>query len=1315
MVAGNGQWGYNGDGELATSAELKNPIGVAVDSAGNIYIADSYNDRVRKVMVGSHTISTIAGNGYNSSNYSGGYSGDGGPAVYAELFWPQGVALDSAGDVYIADYYNNAIREVTASTGTITTVIGNGAGAAKYECNGDRGDGGPANSARLCWPGGVETDGVGNIYVADSNNYRIRKVIPSALPPTAQTATPLVSVTGGTYGGPQSATISDATPGAAIYLTMDGTTPTSASPGYNGPINVSGTVTVQAIAIAPGYLQSTAVSAAYTITSPPAAVMSTAAGSGVFGFQGTGGPATSAEFGFPAGVAFDSAGNMYIADTNDLVVWMVAANTGLITVVAGNGTAGYSGDGSLATNAQLNYPYGIASDPAGNLYIADFNNHVVRRVDKTTGLISTFAGNGQNGGTGDNGPATTAEMNGPFSVALDSALNVYVADYNNNNVREILKSNGNITTVAGNGGYTDSGDGGLATNAGIENPDAVAIDGTGKLYIADYGGRVRKVTAGIITTVAGNGDYGNSGDGGPATSAEIAPWGLAFDTYNNLYIASDPGAIRMVSAATGNISTVAGAGFCGYSGDGGAAMVAEICNPNQIAFDAKGSLYIADSNNYRVRKVAFALEPPPVGSLEAAIDSKTGSSTIPQADSLLVAGWVADPTDGSPLSNVKVYIDGTSIGTPTLDLPRPDVAAAYNNAAYTNSGYQLVYSVASLTPGTHAVTVVAIDSGGRSTTLGPLTITVTGGSPAGSLEAAIDSKTGSSTIPQTDSLLVAGWVADPTDGSPLSNVKVYIDGTSIGTPTLGLARPDVAAAYGKTAYTNSGYQLVYSVASLSPGTHAVTVVAIDSGGRSTTLGPLTITVTGGSPVGSLEAAIDSKTGSSTIPQTDSLLVAGWVADPTDGAPLSNVKVYIDGTSIGTPTLGLARPDVAAAYGKTAYTNSGYQLVYSVASLSPGTHAVTVVAIDSGGRSTTLGPLTITVTGGPPVGSLEAAIDSKTGSSTIPQADSLLVAGWVADPTDGAPLSNVKVYIDGTSIGTPTLGLARADVAAAYGKPAYTNSGYQLLYSVASLSPGTHAVTVVAIDSGGRSTTLGPLTITVTGGSPVGSLEAAIDSKNGSSTIPQTDSLLVAGWVADPTDGSPLSNVKVYIDGTSIGTPTLGLARPDVAAAYGKTAYTNSGYQLVYSVASLSPGTHAVTVVAIDSGGRSTTLGPLTITVTGGPPVGSLEAAIDSKTGSSTIPQADSLLVAGWVADPTDGAPLSNVKVYIDGTSIGTPTLGLPRPDVAAAYGKTAYTNSGYQLLYSVATLTPGTHAVTVVAIDSGGRSTTFGPLTITVP
>jgi hypothetical protein len=170
----------------------------------------------------------------------------------------------------------------------------------------------------------------------------------------------------------------------------------------------------------------------------------------------------------------------------------------------------------------------------------------------------------------------------------------------------------------------------------------------------------------------------------------------------------------------------------------------------------------------------------------------------------------------------------------------------------------------------------------------------------------------------------------------------------------------------------------------------------------------------------------------------------------------------------------------------------------------------------------------------------------------------------------------------------------------------------------------------------------------------------------------------------------------------------------VAAAYKNAAYTNSGYQLVYSAATFTLGKHSVTVMAIDSGGRSTTLGPLSITVTGGPPFGSLDVAVDSTTGISTIPQTDSLLVRGWVADPVDGAPLSNVKVYIDGNLIGTPTLGLGRPDVAAAYKNAAYTNSGYQLVYSAATFTLGKHSVTVMAIDSGGRSTTLGPYSITV-
>jgi uncharacterized protein (DUF2141 family) len=173
--------------------------------------------------------------------------------------------------------------------------------------------------------------------------------------------------------------------------------------------------------------------------------------------------------------------------------------------------------------------------------------------------------------------------------------------------------------------------------------------------------------------------------------------------------------------------------------------------------------------------------------------------------------------------------------------------------------------------------------------------------------------------------------------------------------------------------------------------------------------------------------------------------------------------------------------VASYFSKPAWANSGFQLTASAGALSIGSHAVTVVAIDSGGRSLTLGPLTITVSGGPPIGNLEVAADSSTGSATVQQTDSLNVRGWVADPEYGSPLGNVKVYIDGNLFGTPTLGLARADVASYFSKPAWANSGFQLTASAGALSIGSHAVTVVAIDSGGRSLTLGPLTITVSGG------------------------------------------------------------------------------------------------------------------------------------------------------------------------------------------------------------------------------------------
>lgn len=368
-VAGSGAfWGPTGDGGPATNAVLLDPSGIAVDSEGNIYVVEGSfsNGDVRMVSAASGVITTVAG-GANNVN-----RGDGGPATSASLgYIVTDVAVDGVGNLYIAIDSDGGIRKVTSDTGIITTVAGGNVGW----CGGLGGDGGPANSAQLCDPVGVSTDSTGNLYIADLGSSRIRKITASAVPPSAPTTMPEFSIAEGTYSSPQLVTITDAAPGASIYLTLDGTTPTSSSQGYFGPIDVTGPVTIKAIAIAQGYLQSDVASAAYTITSPPAAVISTVAGTGVQGFSGVGGAAIDAEIGIPVALALDGAGNLYFTDIQNSVVWMMNAKTGVITTVAGIGTCGYtcgySGDGGSALSAELNYPQGIAIDSAGNIYIAD--------------------------------------------------------------------------------------------------------------------------------------------------------------------------------------------------------------------------------------------------------------------------------------------------------------------------------------------------------------------------------------------------------------------------------------------------------------------------------------------------------------------------------------------------------------------------------------------------------------------------------------------------------------------------------------------------------------------------------------------------------------------------------------------------------------------------------------------------------------------------------------------------------------------------------------------------------------------------------
>lgn len=347
----------------------------------------------------------------------------------------------------------------------------------------------------------------------------------------------------------------------------------------------------------------------------------TYAGNGTSGYSGDGGPATSAQLGQTTGVDVDAGGNLYVVDNGNCVVRKVTA-TGTITTVAGNGTCGYSGDGGPATSAELRNPQAVDVDAGGNLYITDTGNNRVRKV-APTGTITTVAGNGTAGYSGDGGPATSAELNIPIGIATDAAGNAYIGDQINNRVRKVAPT-GTITTVAGNGVAGSSGDGGPATSAELNHPLGMAVDSAGNLYIAESD-FIRKVTAGgTISTVAGNGFVGYSGDGGPATSAELNnPTDVDVDSGGNLYITDQGNSrIRMVTTG-GTISTVAGNGVAGYSGDGGPATSAEL-DPRGAAVDGAGNLYIADGFNDRVRKVDGSTSPPPTTTTSSTIPPPPG-------------------------------------------------------------------------------------------------------------------------------------------------------------------------------------------------------------------------------------------------------------------------------------------------------------------------------------------------------------------------------------------------------------------------------------------------------------------------------------------------------------------------------------------------------------------------------------------------------------------------------------------------------------------------------------------------------------------
>lgn len=341
---------------------------------------------------------------------------------------------------------------------------------------------------------------------------------------------------------------------------------------------------------------------------PP--VITTAAGTGVEGDAGDDGLATEARLNMPFDVAFDTRGNLYFSDTFNHRIRRVDGRSGVITTVAGDGTKGFSGDGGPATRARLNEPYGVVVDSGGNLFIVDRLNGRIRRVDGRSGIITTIAGNGSGRSSGDGAAAVAAGLVEPNGLALDrSGRKLFIADVAAHRIRLVDMDRGLISTFAGTGRARHAGDGGPAGAASIHGARAVDVGPDGTVFILEReGNRLRAVDpqTGVITTRAGTGAKGYSGDGGPALSATFnGPKELAVDSQGNILIVdTENHAIRRIDGRSGVITTIAGSGRKGGEGDGGPAASAKLDRPHGVAVGPDGAIYIGDTGNHRIRKVA---------------------------------------------------------------------------------------------------------------------------------------------------------------------------------------------------------------------------------------------------------------------------------------------------------------------------------------------------------------------------------------------------------------------------------------------------------------------------------------------------------------------------------------------------------------------------------------------------------------------------------------------------------------------------------------------------------------------------------------
>jgi sugar lactone lactonase YvrE len=814
-VAGNNVCGYSGDTGKGTAAQLNGPAGVALDGLGSLYIADYYNCVVRRLILATNIISTYAG------NHTCGYSGDTGNATSAELSSVAGVAADTAGNLYIADTANYVIRKVTKSNGKINTIAGN-------HTAGFSGDGGPATSAEMNQVFNLAVNGGGTtVTFPDFYNQRVRQfTVGGNIGTVAGTGTAGFSGDGG------AATSADLYYPEGVALTSAGAIYVSDSNNNRvRKFTVGGNISTVAGNGSP------TVETQLNPEAPQAAVLQ-----------------------YPYGLATDATNNILVAERANCEVRELVHSTNLLNDFAGDGTCGFSGDNGKAAAAELNQPYGVAKDNLGNVYIADTTNFVIRMVN-SAGTITTFAGKpGQAGFSGDGGPATSALLYYPYGVAADNKGSVYIADNSNYVIRKVTA--GTITTIAGIGGRNGySGDGGPAVAALLSTVTAVAVDPAGNVFIADYGNcRVRAVSAatGIITTVAGNGSCSFSGDGVATENSVGYPQGVAVDANDNLFIGDYFERVRWVSPS-GFMTTIAGNGNAGYNGDGGPATNALLYAPAGTAVDTVGNILVSDQNNFRVRSIsAFPALNTDSGSLAFGLTS-VGNTSTPQTITLSALGPVtisnisvsgafseADDCPSSMTNGSKcvmyVYFAPTGAGTQNGSVtinsngffnPVTSVNLTGLGSAISVTGAPINFGNALVKTTTAVKTVTVKNAGTTAVTMGAITLNET-----------TDYHISSNTCPASGSLLAGG--ASCAIGLTFTPAST---GVKKGTVIINDSDPSSPQLAGLTGTGTSNVSLsptsiVFPATAVGLPSAAQKITLTNNSGVSITLGNPAVTVTG---------------------------------------------------------------------------------------------------------------------------------------------------------------------------------------------------------------------------------------------------------------------------------------------------------------------------------------------------------------------------------------------------------------------------------------------------------------------------------------